>query len=390
MEASLASRALPVGTRLERYVIRSVIAGGGFGITYMAEHELLKRRYAIKEHFPEQFAVRDDKSTRVKPTEARTFEWALERFLQEARTLARCKHPSVMGVADVFEGNGTAYMVLEYEDGQSLNDWLKSLGRAPSQSELDVLLAPLLDALAYVHSQGLLHRDIAPDNIIVRRDGTPCLIDFGAAREAVAERSHMMSAIVKGGFSPPEQYTRAGKAQGPWSDIYSLAATLYFAVVGKTPPEAPERQIDDELQPLSSLLNEGHDYRRGFLAAIDAGLLLKQAERPQTVEQLREMLLGEDEGPSRVVPRIFKAEVANAIKAPPVPIADLSVDLLEQATPANELTDSSPPIAEPVQAGSGATRSHGQRSHQNAMDSRALACCRRFVARGVGRHLSRV
>jgi len=283
VEASLALRALPVGTRVERYLIQSVIAGGGFGITYIAEHELLKRRYAIKEHFPEQFAVRDDKSTRVKPTEARTFEWALERFLQEARTLARCKHPSVIGVADVFEGNGTAYMVLEYEDGQSLNDWLKSLGRAPTQSEFDVLLTPLLDALAYVHSQGLLHRDIAPDNIIVRTDGNPCLIDFGAAREAVAERSHMMSAIVKGGFSPPEQYTRVGKAQGAWSDIYSLAATLYFAVAGKTPPEAPERQIDDELQPLSSLLNEGHDYRHGFLAAIDAGLLLTHTERPQTV-----------------------------------------------------------------------------------------------------------
>src|SRR5262249_18771208 len=152
-------------------------------------------------------------------------------------------------------------------------DWLRSLGRLPTQSELDALIAPLLAALSYVHACGLLHRDIAPDNIILREgDGTPCLIDFGAAREVVANRSQTMSAVVKPGYSPPEQYARSGRAQGPWSDIYAFAATLYRAVAGKRPPEATERQLSDELKPLAETPLDGqHGFRAGFLAAIDAG-----------------------------------------------------------------------------------------------------------------------
>jgi len=289
--------ALPSGTRLDnRYTIDSVIAAGGFGITYLARHDGLGRTFAIKEHFPRQFAYRDPASREVRSTDPGTYRWALDRFLQEGRSLSRCKHSNVIDVTDVFEANGTAYMVLVYEEGQSLKDWLAALGRPPTQTELDALLVPLLDALAYVHDQGLLHRDLAPDNIIIRPDGQPCLIDFGAARQVIAQRSEMMSAIVKTGFSPPEQYTSTGKAQGPWSDIYALGATLYNCVTGVVPQEATARAIEDELRPAARAAAAPEDYRPEFLAAIDRALRLKQAERPQTVAAWREMLLGNATG----------------------------------------------------------------------------------------------
>ena len=242
--------ALSTGTRLDnRYTIQSVIAAGGFGITYLGRHDRLGKECAIKEHFPRQFAYREAATSEVRPSDPKTFTWARDRFLQEGRVLVRCEHAYVVRVNDIFEANGTAYMVLGYEDGQSLKNWLDGLQRPPTQAELDVLLAPLLDALEYVHGQGLLHRDIAPDNIMVRRDGMPCLIDFGAARQAIAERSHLMSAIVKSGYSAHEQYTRSGRAQGAWTDIYAMGATLYRAITGVPPPESTDRFTEDELKP---------------------------------------------------------------------------------------------------------------------------------------------
>ena len=283
--------ALPTGTRLsDRYVVESIIGAGGFGITYLARHEALGKPYAIKEHFPRQFAFRDGQSATVKPSDAPTFRWTLDRFLQEGRSLARCRHPSIVGVADVFEAYGTAYMVLEFEDGHSLGRWLEHLGRPPTQDEIDNILVPLLDALAYLHSHDMLHRDIAPDNIMIRRNGKPCLIDFGAARQAIAERSQVMSAIVKAGYSPPEQYTTAGRAQGPWTDIYALSGTVYRALTGNRPVEATERQIEDELLPIAEAIQYPEDYRPEFLEAIDAGLRLRPSERPQSVAQWHDML----------------------------------------------------------------------------------------------------
>lgn len=295
--------ALPTGTVLDRYRIDSVLAAGGFGITYLCHHTALGKLYALKEHFPRQFAYREGTTSQVRPSDPGTFSWTLDRFLQEGRSLARCAHPNVVAVADVFEANGTAYMVLGYEQGQSLRSWLEALGRPPTQAEIDRLLVPILDALEYVHGVGLLHRDIAPDNIMIRPDGSPCLIDFGAARQAVAERSQVMSAVVKGGYSPPEQYTRSGRSQGPWSDIYALAATLYRALTGVAPQESPERQIDDELKPIAQALASrggrgpgGADdpaaaYRPEFLAAIDRALRLRHSERPQSIAAWRAMLL---------------------------------------------------------------------------------------------------
>ena len=310
--------ALRSGLRLgDRYTIEAIIAAGGFGITYVARHDGLDRVYAIKEHFPRQFAYRDGATLEVRPTDPQVFRWALDRFLEEGRSLARCKHPNIVDVTDVFEANGTAYMVLVYEEGQSLASWLKELARPPTQVEMDQLVDPLLDALGFVHANGLLHRDIAPDNIMVRRDGSPCLIDFGAARQAVAQRSRVMSTIVKTGFSPPEQYTTSGKAQGPWSDIYALGGTLYKCITGEVPPEATERVSDDELVPALVRLGASGSFRPGFLSGIDAALRLKQAERPQSAAAWRADLFAVP--PTGLAPRLDEAvaEPAMGRETPP-------------------------------------------------------------------------
>jgi hypothetical protein len=195
----------------------------------------------------------------------------------------------------VFETNSTAYMVMRFEQGMSLEGWLRSLERSPTQNELDLLVAPLLDALEIMHAADFLHRDIAPDNIIVRADGTPVLLDFGAARRAVAEMSRSLTGIVKAGYSPHEQYASDGRLQGPWSDLYAFGATLYRAVTGKPPEESMLRVDEDNMRPAVEAARG--DYRREFLAAIDACLKVKHAERPRSVPQLRAMLLGRQSSP---------------------------------------------------------------------------------------------
>lgn len=282
--------ALATDSMIGRYRIDSVIAAGGFGITYLCRHSKLEKIYALKEHFPRQFAYRDGATSEIRSTDGATFTWSLDRFVQEGRSLAKCAHPGVVLVADVFEANNTAYLVLDYVQGQSFKNWIGTLGRRPTQQDVDAILAPLLEALEYVHSQGMLHRDIAPDNIIIRDNGQPCLIDFGSARQAVAQRSEMMSAIVKLGFSPIEQYAQSGRAQGPWSDIYALSASLYWAISGKMPPEATERQVEDDLIPLAQVVDNPASYRSDFLRAIDHALRIKPAERPQSVAEWRRLL----------------------------------------------------------------------------------------------------
>jgi hypothetical protein len=212
-------------------------------------------------------------------------------FLEEARTLARFEHPSIVRVARVFEANATAYMVMRFEQGRSFATWLTSLGRSPTQQELDAIVAPLLDALETLHAQDFLHRDIAPDNIIVRADGTPVLLDFGAARHAVAEATCALTGVIKAGYSPHEQYTSNSRLQGPWSDLYALGGTLYRAVTGQAPEEATLRVGDDHMP--SAVKAANGDYRPRFLAAIDACLEVMPSERPQSVAQLRAMLLGQ-------------------------------------------------------------------------------------------------
>ena len=292
--------ALPVGTRLaEDYRIDRILGAGGFGITYLAEETPLARLVTIKEYFPVDFAVRDSNQAAQPRSVDCTgdYQWGLDRFLDEARTLARFNHPNIVRVYRFFRENNSGFMVLHYEDGKSFKAWLKALGRAPRQHELDRVVPPLLDALALIHASDYLHRDIAPDNIIIRTDGSPVLIDFGSARGDIAQHSRTVSALVKPGYSPYEQYATTGRQQGPWTDIYSLAATLYQAVTGKRPPDSPSRMVEDDLVPARDAAISA--YRPGFLAAIDAALALDVAARPRSVDEWRKQLLAPEVVPAK-------------------------------------------------------------------------------------------
>ncbi len=287
--------ALAEGTRLAGdFVIERVLGAGGFGITYLAKETALNRPVTIKEYFPSDFAARKDGCEAVPRSQesAPDYSWGLERFVDEAKILARFNHPHIVGVHRYFRENNTAYMVLHYEEGQSLKSWLQGLGRVPRQADLDRVVAPLLDALEVIHAEDFLHRDIAPDNIIIRRNGQPVLIDFGAARGEIARHSKTISALVKPGYSPYEQYAEKNSRQGPWTDIYALGATLYFAMTKKRPPDAVLRVTKDEYRPVGEVALGS--YRRRFLGAIDKSLMVDIASRPQSIGAWRGELLGPD------------------------------------------------------------------------------------------------
>lgn len=276
------------------YRIDRVLGAGGFGITYLADELALDRRVTIKEYFPSDFAARSDGSDAVPKSQdcLGDYRWGLDRFIEEAQTLARFDHPNIVRVYRYFRANNTGYMVLHFEEGRSLKAWLKGLNRAPRQKELDAIVPNLLDALELIHKADFLHRDIAPDNIIIRKSGQPVLIDFGSARGEIASHSKTVSALVKPGYSPYEQYAETSSKQGPWTDIYALAGTLYHAATGKRPPDAPSRMVTDELISAREAAIGG--YRKGFLNAIDKGLKLKIEDRPKSIAVWRRELMAPD------------------------------------------------------------------------------------------------
>ncbi|MFM9938484.1 MAG: protein kinase domain-containing protein [Hyphomicrobiaceae bacterium] len=285
---------LPAGTQLDgKYIIERVIGAGGFGITYAAHDIGLNTTVALKEYYPADFGTRDHTmSVRPKNDEDRDlFERLRQSFVREARTLAQFKHPAIVRVLSVFESHGTAYMVMEYEEGKSLKSWLQNLGRLPSQAELDRIVPALLDAVDVLHQANFLHRDIAPDNIILRPNGSPVLLDFGAARRVMTEATSNLTGIIKQGYSPQEQHASDGKLQGPWTDIYALGATLYHAVTGAPPVEAMTRMLEDNLLP--AVHAAAGNYRHGFLAGIDAALQIRPKDRPQSIPEFKELLLGD-------------------------------------------------------------------------------------------------
>jgi hypothetical protein len=279
-------QALPLGTRLGDYRLDAVIGHGGFGITYRAFDTQLAKFVAIKEYLPAAFALRRGDSE-VAPRGARfadDFTWGRERFLDEARALARFRHVHIVPVLRYFEANGTAYTVMEFEDGSSVAQLLREPGRRLQPDEVRRLTAGLLSGLGAVHAQGFLHRDIKPSNVIVRRDGVPILIDFGAARQAMGGRTRTLTGILTPQYAPIEQYALDGK-QGPWSDIYSAAAVLHHAIAGFPPPEAASRVGTDPYRPLAVTHADRFDV--AFLAAIDRGLAFSPEQRPQSVETWR-------------------------------------------------------------------------------------------------------
>ncbi len=287
--------ALATGTLLTGdYRIERVLGAGGFGVTYLAQELALSRAVTIKEYFPSDFAARQNGVDALPRSSdcAGDFQWGLDRFIEEAQALAKLDHPNIVRVYRYFKANSTAYMVLQFEEGKSFKGWLKELGRAPRQAELDAIVGPLLDALELVHKADYLHRDVAPDNIIVRKDGAPVLIDFGSARSEIIAHSRTVSALVKPGYSPYEQYAETSRQQGPWTDIYALGATLYHAITGKRPPDSPSRMIKDEYVPAREAAVGA--YRAGFLRAIDKSLMLQVEQRPRSIAAWRGDILAPD------------------------------------------------------------------------------------------------
>jgi serine/threonine protein kinase len=276
-------QALPPGTRLGDYRLDAMIGHGGFGITYRAFDAQLAKVVAIKEYLPLECAIRQADG-QVVPRSARLaddFAWGRERFLDEARALARFRHPHIVPVLRYFEANGTAYTVMEFEDGKNVAELLRDLGRRLPTDDVRRLADGLLSGLGAVHAQGFLHRDIKPANIIIRRDGVPILVDFGAARQAMGSRTRSLTGMLTPQYAPIEQYALDGK-QGPWSDIYSAAAVLYHAIAGQAPPDAAARVGKDPYRPLAE--TEGDRFAPAFLAAIDRAMAFAPADRPQSVE----------------------------------------------------------------------------------------------------------
>jgi len=299
---------LQTGYKLHWYRIESVLGKGAFGITYLAHDVNLDRQVAIKEYLPSQFAVRNDDLT-VRPTtddHKEDFEWGLKRFVSEAKILTKFEHPNLVRVFNVFEMNNTAYMVMNYEVGKSLQQILKSR-KTLTESELTKIIIPLLSGLEVMHEKGFVHRDIKPGNIFIRSDGSPVLLDFGSARQTRGERGQEMSeeaqtvtTLVSPGYAPIEQYGSSSNRQGPWTDIYGLGATIYKAITGKIPLTAVDRSetivhdTKDCYLPVSNLANDR--YAAQFLAAIDHAMAFKADERPQNVAEWRtEFGISEDE-----------------------------------------------------------------------------------------------
>lgn len=290
--------ALPIGAQVDQYVIEAVLGQGGFGIVYRARHPV-HGSIALKEFFPKSQASRISGGSIVpsNPRSEEAFTKGVERLLAEGQKLKGFKHDNIIQVIDVFENNDTAYLVMELIDGPTLQAAVDSKTLTPDRAMVEGFADQMLDALGLVHSAGLIHRDLAPDNILVDlKSGPPrfVLIDFGGAKRVVTDVSESSSrSLTKTGFSAPEQYgseCAGGIKASPATDVYGLAATLYWLISGKKPIDAPNRVIQDTLVRLSSESDLLAIYGRNFLSAVDYGLGLRPDARPSTAEAFRKAL----------------------------------------------------------------------------------------------------
>ena len=313
--------ALRAGTRLNEYQIRDVLGQGGFGLTYLADDTNLSKRVALKEYLPRDFATRTAGSTVVpnSSADATDYRWGLDRFLDEARTLARFDHSHLNKVHRFFEANGTAYLVLEYVDGQTLSHLLTKYLTVPD-THLQRIIREVLSGLAEVHQAGYIHRDIKPSNIMLRSDGSAVLLDFGAARQAVGQRSKSVTSILTPGYAPLEQYDTKAEDVGPWSDLYALGMVAYRCVSGLRDADLPDavtrsrtqRKGGNDLAPAVEVGKGTYDTR--LLEAIDWAIQVNEEDRPQTIAAWRKAL---SDGQGSVVPPSPALAAASTDKSSP-------------------------------------------------------------------------
>ncbi|HEY0856075.1 MAG TPA: protein kinase [Albitalea sp.] len=291
--ASRNRESLAAGTRLDDFEILRTIGSGGFGTVYLAHDRALDRQVAIKEYLPAQLAFRArglQVAVRA-PELAASYVAGLKSFVNEAQILARFSHPAVVKVHRFWEANGTAYMVMPYVRGPTLRELRRSMKASPTEAWLRSVLDPLLDALAKLHAEGIYHRDIAPDNVLLPTLREPVLLDFGAARRVIGDRSQTFTAVLKPSFAPIEQYAEANALrQGPWTDLYALGAVIVYMLKAMPPPPSTVRAVHDEMTPLTHC--PPPDVSATFLSAVQWALAVRPQERPQSVQAFCDALNG--------------------------------------------------------------------------------------------------
>ena len=302
------TRCLKPGVILkERYKIEEVIGAGGFGITYRAWDPLLQSYVAIKEYYPSGIATRSADSSKVcvpVGQEQREYHRGRIRFLKEAQDVARFQsEPNIVSIYDYLEENDTAYMVMEYLHGCTLKQYIREHGGRLDTDHILHICLSVLDALAVVHKAGMIHRDSSPENIFICEDLTVKLIDFGAAKQVYLDGEQTMSVVLKPGYAPPEQYAKKDK-QGPWTDIYALGATLYFAATGEKPEESFGRVLEDTIKPVCEVNPE---IPRAMSQVIMRAMSVKIEDRYQTVEAMREALLAGEGQNAQMEPYVIPA-----------------------------------------------------------------------------------
>ncbi len=336
--------ALQAGHTLHWYRIERVLGQGAFGITYLAHDINLDRQVAIKEYMPSQLSMREN-SQSVQPLSEEHregFKAGLLRFVSEARTLTRFEHANLIRVFNVFEANNTAYMVMNYEVGQSLKDLIKRKQRF-TEEQIISIIQPLLSGLQNIHDKGFVHRDIKPGNVFIRSSGSPVLIDFGSARQTLQDNPQTLTNFVSPGYAPIEQYVSKSDKQGPWTDIYGLSATLYRVMAGVVPHNAIERSESimgdkvDPLMPLSVLVSG--QYSEKLLEAIDHGLAFWAHDRPQTVALWREDFGFPPENTGPYIPNQEQTVITD-------PLQHISLHITSETS--TDITESVAPTTAPV------------------------------------------
>ncbi len=333
--------ALPPGTRFGEFEILRVLGVGGFGIVYLANDHSLEREVALKEYMPASLAARGagPQITVRSSSFAETYAIGLRSFVNEARLLARFDHPSLVKVYRFWEDNATAYMVMPFLQGVTLRDTRRRMAHAPDEAWIRSVISPILSALELLHREGVYHRDIAPDNILLPPDGPPVLLDFGAARRVISDRTQSLTAILKPSYAPIEQYAEMTQLrQGPWTDLYALGAVIHYLLFGAPPAPATARAVQDDAEAIENRIVPGVSPR--FLEAVSWMLSIRPNQRPQNGEQLRAVLDGNAQIPPRGRPGITippNVAISPAINAyppaqPPGPTQRHEVETAGDAT----------------------------------------------------------
>ncbi len=307
---------LPIGSTLGDFTITGIVGEGGFGIVYLAYEAALDRVVAIKEYLPSSIAGRTGNQSVMVRSQLNTnaFASGLKNFMREAQMLAKFSHPALVEVHRVWEQNSTAYMAMRYYEGKTLRDW-RLTNEDFDEARIRRLLEPVMDALSLLHAQNVLHRDVSPDNILMRGSGAPVLLDLGAARLVIGGMTQALTTILKPGYAPIEQYVDDGTMhQGPWTDVYGLGAVLYYMLTGVAPPQAVARMITDPIRNMTSKVRVS--VSPTFIEAVIAALAVRPENRFQSVDELRDALGWTEPLPAEPRTQYARTEIAGRNTAP--------------------------------------------------------------------------